>query len=190
MNHQRITLLDLGGVVFQSTGVSNDQIDWTIITTLNHKYGYDLNIGKNLIPEFLKEYNALTKQDLDGETFLKGVFDTLEINEELIQFLSRNGKVIIVSDNYRENIAYISKRYCFSDWSINQIYSFDYQMVKSNPLFFRRLVEELSDVPVSEMILIDDSVDKIKSAQKSGIMGIRYECNDRVFDRLRELGYR
>ena len=185
MKLYKIILLDLGGVVFQSTGVSNSKIDWAIISALNNKYGYDLNVGKNKFPDFLKEYNELTKQHLTGKEFLKEVFDTLEINLELIKMLKEQSEIIIVSDNYRENIEYISNRYDFKSWAKKQIYSFDYKMEKSNPEFFKTLVVELSDYKAEEMLFIDDSIRKIESAAKNGINGILYKNNEQIKKELK-----
>ncbi|MEM1325418.1 MAG: HAD-IA family hydrolase [Bacteroidota bacterium] len=182
MNTQNITLLDLGGVVFQSTGTSNDLIDWTIISRLNEQYGHALNIGEDTFPDFLADYNRLTNQNLGGQAFLKAVFDTLIINQELIDIVRAHSDIIIVSDNYRENIAYISKRYRFEDWAIRQIYSFDYNVVKSDPDFFKKLLEDLSDYPIDNMLFIDDSIKKIESAQKSGIKSILYKNNQQISD--------
>ncbi len=109
--NKKLTLLDLGGVVFQSTGKSNERIKWETITLLNGKYGNELNVGKDLFYNFLKEYNEITNQKLSKEGFLKAVFDTLEINSELIEIVRAESDIVIVSDNYRENIAYISERY-------------------------------------------------------------------------------
>jgi HAD superfamily hydrolase (TIGR01509 family) len=184
MKQKRITLLDLGGVVFQSTGISNEKINWTIISQLNHKYGPELDIGKDRFPDFLREYNSLTEQNLIGKEFLKEIFDTLEINKELIELIRKESEIIIVSDNYRENIEYISKRYDFESWSIQQIYSFDYQMIKKNPSFFKRLIEEVKGYEVVEMLFIDDSIKKIESAAKSGIQGILYKNNGQVKEEL------
>lgn len=181
---QKITLLDLGGVTFQSTGISNEKIDWTVISQLNHKYGHYLNIGLNKFPDFLTEYNTLTNQSLGGKEFLKGVFDTLEINQELIELLKAKSDIIIVSDNYRENIEYISERYRFKDWAIHQIYSFDYQMEKANPKFFKRLVADLNQFKISQMVFIDDSPQKIRSAEQQGIKGILFKNNQQVADEL------
>ena len=180
MNSQKITLLDLGGVVFQSSGISNEIINWKTILQLNHKYGHELNIGEDRFPDFMKEYNQLTHQGLTGQEFLKGVFDTLEINTELIEMVRRDSDIIIVSDNYRENMEYVSKRYDFESWSIGQIYSFDYQMEKANPDFFKRLLEELKDFDKAQMLFIDDSPHKIKSAEGNGIQGILFENNEQV----------
>lgn len=184
---QRITLLDLGGVVFQSTGRSNDRIDWSTISQLNYKYGHALNIGEDQFPTFMREYNKLTDQDLSGELFLKLVFDTLKINTELIKFLRKDSNIIIVSDNYRENIEYISGRYAFDEWAIHQIYSFDYKMVKADLGFFPRLLEELSDYQKEDMLFIDDSIEKIASAAKSGIKGILFNNNPQVFTEIGHL---
>lgn len=125
MKKGKITLLDLGGVVFQSTGISNGLINWPIITSLNDKYGHELNIGKNKFPEFMVEYNLLTNQNLSGKKFLEAVFDTLEINQELIDMVQRVSSIVIVSDNYRENIEYISERFEFSKWADKQYYSYE-----------------------------------------------------------------
>jgi len=177
---RRITLLDLGGVVFQSTGISNEKIHWSIISQLNYKYGNALNIGEDKFPTFMSEYNELTNQSLSGKTFLELVFNTLEINTELIKMVRSYSEIIIVSDNYRENIEYISKRYEFEKWAIRQFYSFDYKMEKANPLFFEQLLEDLSEYDKTEMIFIDDSQHKIDSAKKNGIKGILFQNNDQI----------
>ncbi len=186
MNKQKITLLDLGGVVFQSTGVSNKKIDWKIITHLNHKYGYELCIGEDKFPDFMTEYNALTKQSLTGKEFLKEVFDTLEMNTELVEIVGAQSDIIIVSDNYRENIEYISQRYNFDSWAIKQIYSFDYKMVKADSMFFQKLLNNLPEYTIEDMIFIDDSPHKIESAAKHGIKGIQYHDNEQVKNALKQ----
>ena len=180
MHSIKIVLLDLGGVVFKSSGFSNEKINWNVITKLNYKYGYDLNIGENKFPEFIQEYNSLTNQNLNGDQFLKSVFDTLEINMQLINLIKSHCRIIIVSDNYRENIEYISKRYEFDSWSINQIYSYDYKMIKSDVSFFKRLLKDLKDFHVEEMMLIDDSPEKLRSAQLCNIKGILYQNNAQI----------
>lgn len=180
MNVKYLTLLDLGGVVFQSTGQSNSKIDWAIISALNDKYGYALNIGEDRFPDFLVEYNERSSQLLKGEEFLKEIFDTLEINTELIELAGRHGDVVIVSDNYRENIEYISKRYEFAKWAIREIYSFNYEMIKENPLFFERLKKEIADLEYDRLIFIDDSPEKLASAAKRGVEGLLFRGNEEV----------
>ena len=180
MNQHKIALLDLGGVVFQSTGVSNKKINWDIISRLNKKYGNELSLGEDKFPDFLVEYNELSNQSLSGQKFLEEIWQTLEMNTELVEIVRAQSDIIIVSDNYRENIDYVSKKYNFNDWSIQQIYSFDYKMLKSNPDFFKRLITDIDDYSVGEMIFIDDSIKKIESAAKSGIKGILYQDNEQI----------
>ena len=189
MKKHKITLLDLGGVVFQSSGISNKKIDWKIINSLNYKYGHELNIGENKFPMFLAEYNQRTKQRLSKIEFLKEVFDTLKINAELIEIIKAKTDIIIVSDNYRENINYISKRYEFEKWSTGQIYSYDYKMVKSNPDFFKKLLSEWPNYHPEEMLFIDDSREKIESAEESGIRGILYQSNEQIKNELDLFGH-
>lgn len=160
--------------------MSNEKIDWQVITQLNHKYGHALNIGEDKFPDFMLDYNAVTQQSLTGKEFLKAVFDTLEINTELIELVGAQSDIVIVSDNYRENIDYISKRYDFDNWAIKQIYSFDYKMVKANPIFFQKLLNDLPEYSTEDMIFIDDSPHKIVSAAKHGIKGIQYHDNEQI----------
>ncbi len=175
----KTVLLDLGGVVFNSTGQSNEKIDWAIITKLNHKYGYQLNIGKDIFEYFMADYNKLTQQKISGELFLKLVFDTLEFNQELIDILSVDHRIIIVSDNYRENIEYISQRYHFSEWADEQYYSFDFRMEKSNPSFFKELLKKVK-VNIDHLIYIDDSPRKLQSAKQHGVQGILFKNNQQI----------
>ncbi len=112
---------------------------------------------------------------------MQAVFDTLEINQALIDWLRQRSEIIIVSDNYRENRAYISERYPFRQWASQQIYSFDYHMVKADPRFFAKLKEDLSDASIEDMIFIDDSIHKIESAAQHGIRGILYTSNEQLF---------
>lgn len=110
-------LLDLGEVVFNLTEKENSKINWNIISKLNKKYSSRLNLGKDLFDDFMQEYNMETNQDLSGDEFLKSIFDTLEFNKELIDFLKGKFNIVILSDNYKENVEYISKRYNISNWA-------------------------------------------------------------------------
>lgn len=179
LSQTKTILLDLGGVVFQSTGKSNEKIDWDIINQLNEKYGHDLNTGKSRLTNFLSEYSYMTNQFLGENEFLSGIFDTLDFNQELIDLLKSRYEIIVVSDNYRENIEYISERFKFSEWAREEIYSYDYQMFKSNKKFFKRLLEEVG-VAKEELLLIDDSQSKIDSAASSGIKGILFESTSQI----------
>ena len=185
MNNRAI-LLDLGGVVFQSKGISNQQIDWDIIWKMNEVYGPMMDLGEKALSEFLMEYNKQTDQSLAAEEFLKEIFDTLTFNKSLIKELKPYGDIIIVSDNYPENIEYISKRYKFNDWAIKQYYSYDYKMYKANPLFFKRLLMDIEEYNVEDLIFIDDSIAKLESAAKNNIYGIQYRDNDQVLKQMKK----
>ena len=175
-------LLDLGGVVFNSTGVSNAKIDWKIISQLNEKYGHQLNLGDISVAPFLAEYNQITNQDLIETDFLKNIFDTLSFNQELVKFLQeRFTNIFILSDNYRENIEYISKRYFFKNWCHQEFYSFDFKMTKSNPQIFQLVLDKLG-LPADEILFIDDYPNHISNAKKMGIKGICFKDNEQFFN--------
>ncbi|MEL6132393.1 MAG: HAD-IA family hydrolase [Bacteroidota bacterium] len=172
-------LLDLGGVVFESTGQSNAQIQWPEISRLNHKYGHGLNIGEDLFGVFLQEYNEATAQTLEGGEFLAAIFDTLRFNEELVELLKPIGPIYILSDNYRENIAYISRRYHFDTWATKQFYSYDFGTDKNDPRLFEQLLSRLR-IPSQDLLFIDDSPKKLAAAATLDIEGIRFQDNEQV----------
>lgn len=179
-------LLDLGGVVFQSTGRKSEAIDWSIISRLNHQYGHELNLGKDLFPTFLENYNEQSTLQLSGDEFLKEVFDTLDVNQSLVDHLKQHFPICILSDNYRENIAYISKRYRFSDWTNHQFYSFQYGMTKANPALFQEVLQELTVQP-ERVLFIDDYAPHIQTAASLGIRGIQFVNNTQVFAELERM---
>lgn len=176
----KITLLDLGGVVFQTKGKSSPCINWDIIHVLNNKYGKYLDLGVDSFSEFIAEYNIRTKQAVTGQEFLKELYDTLDFNQELIDFVSKDSEIMIVSDNYRENIEYISRRYHFDQWATRQFYSFEYQLYKSNPDFFKKLLLDIRPHTAEQLVLIDDSQSKLESASRNDIAGILFQSNDQV----------
>ncbi|MEO1417768.1 MAG: HAD-IA family hydrolase [Bacteroidota bacterium] len=172
-------LLDLGGVVFESTGRSNEKINWKEISRLNHIYGHGLNIGEDLFGVFLEEYNQATHQHLGGNEFLAAIFDTLHFNQALIDLLQPIGPIYILSDNYRENIAYISQRFHFSTWAQKQFYSFDFGTDKNDSHLFEQLIASLQ-IPPQDLLFIDDSPQKLAAAARLGIEGIRFVDNEQV----------
>jgi FMN phosphatase YigB (HAD superfamily) len=178
-----ILLLDLGGVVFQSTGRSSELIDWAKVGQLNRKYGHQLNIGADLFPTFVAEYNALTQQELDGPGFLKAIWETLEMNQELVEYLKARYRIFILSDNYRENIAFISERFHFSEWAQGQYYSFDFGLAKNNPQLFQLVLEELG-LKGSSVYYLDDDPGNIARAEAFGIRGVCFKENQQAMAAL------
>lgn len=178
-------LLDLGGVTFQSTGVSNDIINWEEVSKLNQKYGGQMSVGQVALPVFLKEYNAATNQALTDTPFLEAIWDTLEMNTELVEYLSARYEIIIVSDNYRENIEYVAQRFALGEWASRQFYSYDYGILKEEPAFFERLIKELP-YPADALTLIDDSPHKLAAAATVGIKGLLFKSTEEVIRALSE----
>lgn len=181
MRENKAILLDLGGVVLQPDNVLDPNINWRIINELNTKYESG---EKYTFDDLYRHHNTLTGQSLTKTIFLDKIFSTLKVNEALVSIVRAYGDIIIVSDNYRESVNYIAKKYDFDRWSIKQVYSYDYKMVKSNPEFFKKLLKEVPQYTPENLLLIDDSPEKLKSAATVGIQGIRYENNTQIKDDL------
>ncbi len=181
-----VILLDLGGVTFGSTGINIPGIEWKIISELNYKYGSEMCVGKNVFPEFMKEYNSRMNLDWSGEKFLVEIWKTLTFNNELVYDVLAGYDIYIASDNYKENIDYISPIYKFSEWSIKQYMSCDLKCEKGNILFWKKLLEDIN-IPASKLLLIDDSDYKLEAAAQVGIRGLLYKDNSQLVKELSEL---
>lgn len=177
--HYKHVLLDLRGVVFQSTGISNRIIQWDIISQLNERYGHQLNIGEDLFSPFILDYNKMTDQQMSGQLFLEEIWNTLKFNRELVDFLNSSFEVHILSDNYRENIEYMTERFSIPSWSKSQFYSFENGLTKMDAALFEKVLAKLNLMP-DEIFLVDDSPGKIQTADSCGIAGILYLDNAQV----------
>jgi len=178
-------LLDLGGVVFNYSGRESETIKWDVVLELNVKFD-KLSLGEDTLENYLAEYNNRTNQSLAPKEFLREIWDTLDYNEELLKYLSQNYLIYILSDNYRENIEYINKRFNLSNYCEGQFYSYDYGMTKRNPEIFRKVLLDIGK-PIEEFTFIDDSDYKIESAQSIGLKSVLYENNQSLFDAIEKL---
>ena len=177
--------LDLGGVVFTSSQETVSSVRWDVVNNLNYIYGHDLNIGRDVFPKFLNDYNSKAGTSFTTFEFLDHLFTTITYNEELVSFVKAHFSIIITSDNYRENIQFINKRYNISSWAKEQYYSYDFEIEKSDSNFFRKLLKKVN-VPIDSIVFIDDSLAKIRSAESCGIYSIQHLDNATTIEKLQE----
>ncbi|MBX2815249.1 MAG: HAD-IA family hydrolase [Saprospiraceae bacterium] len=175
-------LLDLGGVVFGNRGTQSVSIDWDIIMELNHKFD-GLSLGSATLAQYLDEYNQRTKQTLSHTQFLDNIWDTIHFNQPLLDWLYPRYAIYILSDNYRENIEYVTERFQLSRWTSGAYYSFQYGMTKADPMIFKHVVAEIG-LPVSDFVFVDDSQYKIDAAASIGLKSILYTSNTELFAAL------
>ncbi len=181
-----VILLDLGGVAFSSTGIDIPGIEWKIISALNYKYGSEMCVGKNAFPAFLKDYNSQMNLDWSGDKFLVEIWKTLTFNHELVYDVLADYNIYIASDNYKENIDYISPIYKFPEWSLKQYFSCDLKCEKGDIMFWKKLLKDI-DIPASQLLLIDDSDYKLNAAAQVGIDGILFKDNNQLAEQLSSL---
>ena len=186
MIEKKVILLDLGGVFFHFDRIPNEKMNWKVISKLNEKYEDTLNRGEYKLSDYVEEYNNITEQYLSSYEFLKYAFDTSEINMELIDALTCDREIVIVSDACQEVYDYITGRYNLRSWSTQQIYSFQYKMIKSNPIFFNTLLSALSEYSKENMVFIDDHPRKIASAKTHNIKTILFENNEQTLKELKD----
>jgi len=105
---------------------------------------------------------------------------------ELIKKLKgQNYRLIIFSGNIRERITFLDKRYGFSKYFDDYLYSFDYEINKDDIRFYKELLKHINCEP-NEAILIDDEKKNINYAHSIGLNGILYYYTQHLVDELRK----
>ena len=108
------------------------------------------------------------------------------MNRELVEWLKPRFRLFILSDNYRENIAFISQRFHFADWTEGQYYSFDFELDKTNPEIFRLVLEDLG-LKGSSVFYLDDDPGNIERAAAFRVKGVQFTNNEQAFAELEAL---
>jgi HAD superfamily hydrolase (TIGR01509 family) len=103
--------------------------------------------------------------------------------KKILKKLSKNYNIIAFSGNVKERIDYLKKRHSLLKFFDDMVFSYDYHKNKRNLEFYQELLNHLNCDP-SEAILIDDSWNNIKRAEKIGINGIYFSYTEQF---LRDL---
>lgn len=185
IREQPLILLDLGGVVFDYRGKQSPTINWDIVLELNSTFS-GLSLGKDTLDSYLHEYNTRTSQALSKREFLDDIWDTIEYNEELVRWLQRHFSIYILSDNYRENIEYVTERFNLDSWSEAAYYSYQFGMTKASPELFRQVIKRIGR-PATDFIFVDDSDYKLETAAQVGLRGVKHVDNESTIAALEKL---
>ena len=180
----RIVVFDLFGVVF-SKGIASS------ITRLNAVFNrsefvirpifqkcekeFDLgNINEN---EFWKCINSELHTNIDSQTLTRIVLSGYKINPQVISLVARlRSKFLVIAfSNYRrEWFCRLNKKFSISQ-EFNEIFiSSDFGVLKPNPKVFT-LIHNRFNIPKGNLILIDDEMKNIESANKFGAKGILFK---------------
>ncbi len=190
-------VFDLDGVYFKN-GTKN------FLENLSSRYGVSLENAREvyLKSNLMKSYK---KGEISGKEFwdwaikqwgvdatqkeiLKLLEEGYEINPKalkIIQKIRKEGiKAIICSNNFKERINVLEKRFNFQKDFDYVILSYKHRILK--PGLMEKIVEKTKMKP-GEIVIIDDSEDTIKAAKELGYKTILCKDPDRLEEYIKSI---
>ena len=175
----KAAVFDLGGVLF-SEGKQRAADE------LARQYGYDRDV---ILKVFVSPGSVdLRKGFITNDAFwdgargeLPGGYDVSLIQEawhrgyirdedihRLIQALKGQYKIIAFSDNTRDRIDFLERRYGFRKLFDVEVYSFEHGLSKQDRRFTELMIRESGCEP-TELAYVDDDRDKVAAARELGV---------------------
>ncbi len=108
---------------------------------------------------------------------------------EIVRGLSKNYKLILLSDHSKEWVDHIKSVHKFFDLFDKIFFSYELGMTKKNPELFKRILNEIQ-VPAENCLFIDDSKRNVNHAKMSGIAGIHFTTAENLKEELRKKNIR
>lgn len=192
-------IFDLGGVYFTSgthlTLVKlNEKYQINDWASLSHFFrsepdseGSLLRLGLISMDDFEYKFFSKFKINENNQQQLRRIWFSNYIPyyemPQITELLNQKYRLIAFSGNIKERIDFLDRRYDFLKFFHKKLFSFDYNLAKNNPKFYEILLEHIKCKP-SEAILIDDSSEVIKIAQKFDINTILFSFTEQMLKEL------
>jgi putative hydrolase of the HAD superfamily len=180
----KLILFDLGGVVF----TDGKQL---FAEKLAGKYGVNQEAVKKALTDksaYLYRKGKITKKEF-WENFLKKLKIKARINNletswascyqlrpeivGLIKKLKVHFKVFYLSENTRERVIRLDKKYHFLSLFDGGLFSFDILRRKTETEFYLKL-KAITKTDFAEMLFIDDKIENLKTAEALGIKTVLF----------------
>lgn len=142
---------------------------------------WNLMKGKISEDEYLSDVFERNNWKADKKVFKdiirKNFHNEVEGMIELIEKLSKNNKLILLSDHAEEWVRYIDQIHPFLKLFVKKYFSFQFGEIKREKLAFELLLNE-NNLSPSECLFIDDSPANIKAAEEVNLNVIQFiDCN-------------
>jgi 2-haloacid dehalogenase len=194
-------VFDLGGVYFTRGSylaieklaniyqIKNKKNVWEFFSDGYEQEGQLIRLGLITMDEFEKEF--IKKFDIEESKLVHirniwfGSYVPHYGIHDLVVKLSKNYRLVIFSGNIRERIEFLNDRYDFLDHFDDYVFSFDYNVNKSDIQFYEVLLNHIDCKP-SEALLIDDDKKNIEISKSLGMHGIQYYYTEHLIGQLKE----
>ena len=114
-------------------------------------------------------------------------YELIEETRDIIQELSKKYKVYFLSDNVKERVEAVDKKFNFLSWFEDGVFSHDVGVRKPNPKIYRIALQN-ANVKPEEAVFIDDKESALKPAKEMGMITILFEEPEKLREQLNLLG--
>lgn len=157
-----------------------------------HDIWYALNRGELTEEEAKQEYHRhlqIPESDLDRLFYhIKDTLDLVDGSVELLERVYQAGyPLYALTDNVKELVHYLRKRYDFWTYFQGAIVSAEVKCLKPEPAIYQHLLNDY-ELVASETVFIDDSLPNIHGAQALGLQTVHFHDAEQCANALKELG--
>ncbi|MBI4097156.1 MAG: HAD family phosphatase [Candidatus Levybacteria bacterium] len=195
----KLIIFDLGGVVF-TNGTKNfakylsEKYQKDFEETYNFLNYSDIGNGyregkitRNGFWKKAKEELQLKEEVDELEKIWINCYDLITETKNIILQLKNKYKLFYLSDNVRERVDALDKKYYFLEWFDDGIFSHDIGVRKPNPRIYELTLKK-AQVRPEEAIFIDDKESSLPPAQNLGIKTILFTSPEQLRKDLKNFG--
>lgn len=184
-------IFDLGGVLFTNGTKKFSE-------HLAQKYNVDIEKAKAILDKS-DIGNAYRTGKITREAFWDAVKKELELTEhidileqkwidvyvlieetrDIIFQLSKKYKVYFLSDNVKERVEAIDKKYNFTSWFHGGIFSHEVGIRKPDPGIYKVALQQ-TGFPAEEILFIDDKENNLVPAKELGMQTLLFEGPEKL----------
>ncbi|MGQ9782059.1 MAG: HAD family hydrolase [Nitrososphaeria archaeon] len=146
-------------------------------------YGRDYRLGKIDSEEFWRAVKERLNLDSEMIRTLEEIWHSSYTRNKgmktLVRTLRKRYKVAALSDNIKERVEYLNKRYGLDKEFDCHVYSFEYGLLKPDKQLLEILIKRLQ-VEKDEVIIVDNSAKNVESFRKAGFKAIRFRSVSQI----------
>ncbi len=145
------------------------------------------HIGRDEFWKLVLENLPLKESVADLEKEWIGNYKLIPGTRHIIEKLRGRYKVMYLSDNVKERVDMLDKRFGFKSWFNGGIFSHEVGVRKPNPKIYEFALQK-GDAQPQEAVFIDDKPKMLEPAKIKGITGLLFENPEELEKELVEIG--
>lgn len=191
INMIQAIIFDLGGVVFTNGTkkfsehlAEKYQVDVEKAKALLDKsdIGNAYRTGKITRDEFwnaVKKELQLTEHTDVLEQQWIDVYVVIEETKDIVQQLAKKYQVYFLSDNVKERVEAINRKYNFKSWFHDGVFSHEVGIRKPHPDIYKIALKK-TGIPAENVLFVDDKANNLIPAKELGMKTLLFETPEKL----------